>query len=113
MPIFEVERMDVSGGRRHYVKRGMAYGFLIGAGIGVLVRTVAATNTDSYIRTDPRANPSILAVAAASGTAFGAIAGAMGTELWQSTPIRQGGSRVGLIAPPGPARLTIALTAKF
>src|SRR6476646_9575079 len=34
MPTFEVQRLDVSDGRRRYVKRGMMYGLLMGTGVG-------------------------------------------------------------------------------
>lgn len=112
MPVFAVQQIDVSEGHRHYVKRGMLYGLLMGAGVGVIIKEIAANDSSKWGSRDLRPSGSLIGVAAIGGVAFGAVAGAMGTENWRPIPVRRSDNRTG-VGPASPARLSIALNASF
>jgi hypothetical protein len=112
MPAYAVQQIDVSQGHSHYVRRGMLYGLVMGACVGVITRKIAASDSSEWGSRDLRPNGGLIGIAALGGVAFGALAGAMGTENWRPIPIRQAGPRSG-VGPVPPAQLSIALNARF
>ncbi|MBW8771006.1 MAG: hypothetical protein JF589_14720 [Gemmatimonadetes bacterium] len=113
MPLFAVQRLEVSGEHRHYVKRGMMYGLVMGAALGLVMEKVTTSDSSKYGSRDMRLGSPLIGVATAGGIAFGALAGAMGTESWRSIPVQPSGARTGFKVPSSPARLAIGLTARF
>jgi len=113
MPMFEVEQVDVSVGHRHYVARGTAYGLTVGTAIGFAIKKLV-----DHDQTDPSVpktatGTSAMLVTISAGAIFGAITGAMGTELWDSTPLGASRSRVGLVVPVSRRQIGLGLSAGF
>ena len=113
MPLFAVQRLEVSGEHRHYVKRAMMYGLVMGAALGLVMEKVTMSDSSKYGSRDMRLGSPLVGVATAGGIAFGALAGAMGTESWRSIPVQPSGVRTGLEVPSSRARLAIAVSARF
>jgi hypothetical protein len=113
MPMFEVERVDVSSGHRHYVMRGAVYGFTIGTALGFAIKKFADHDRPDNPYTGRTNGTNALFVALGGGTVFGALAGALGTEHWQPTSLGGRSGRVGLMLPVSRRNVGVGVSAAF
>jgi hypothetical protein len=117
MPTFEIERIYVSTGRRHYVGLGVLSGLVLGAGVGLIGRSMggggeAVDASSPYISTDVYTRSDLVGIGALGRALLGGVVGAFGMEQWRSTALRQEGRRVGLVAPVGRGGVRKALSAR-
>jgi hypothetical protein len=99
MPMFEIEQLEVSSGHRHFVVRGAAYGLAIGTALGFAIKKFADHDRPDDPYSGRTNGTNALFVTVGGGAVFGALAGALGTEHWQRTPLAGRRGRVGLLIP--------------
>lgn len=100
IPVFEVDALEVSRGRRRYLLRGAVGGLAVGAGMGLLLKNIREQDLgyDAF-GSRPRKKANLFPISVASGTLLGAAVGAMGTERWLPASVSATGTRVGIVMP--------------
>jgi hypothetical protein len=114
IPVFEVGAVEVSRGRRHYLIRGAVGGLVVGAGIGLLLKSYREQDLgyDAY-GSKPQRKANLFPIAVASGTALGALVGTMGTERWLPASVGPSAARVGIVLPSRRAGFGVALSGSW
>ena len=113
MPMFEIEQVDVSAGHRHYVLRGATFGLSAGAAVGFAVKRFIDQDQKDPSIPKRATGTSAMIVALGAGTIFGALAGALGTEQWEPTPLGGSRNRVGLVVPISRREVGVGISATF
>ena len=114
IPLFEVGALEVSGGRRRYVIGGTAGGLAVGAGVGLLLKNIRQQDLgyEAY-GSRPQKKANLFPISIASGTALGALVGAMGTERWLPGSFSAAETRVGIAMPSGRAGIGLVVSGSW